>query len=141
MDEIDQAIVRVVKRDARVSYRDLGREVGLSPNAAADRLRRLLRTGALRLVAVVDPAADVRLRVLIDVRLREDQSDDAFEAALPHLPAIVEANHVTGSYDYLLRADLADAASLDKLARELKLHYGVAVMSTRLILRTTLPLR
>ena len=77
MDAIDREIVRTVQHDPRISYRDLGRAVGLSPNAAADRLRRLLRSGVLQILAVVDPGADVRLRVLIDVQLRQDQSDDA----------------------------------------------------------------
>lgn len=141
MDAIDRDIVRSVQRDPRISYRDLGRAVGLSPNAAADRLRRLLRTGVLRILAIVDPGADARLRVLLDVQLRPDQSDDAFEAALHDLPAITEANHVTGAFDYQLRADLPDAASLDRLVRELKRRAGVAATSTRVILRTTLPRR
>ena len=130
-----------MQRDARVSYRDLGRAVGLSPNAAAECLRRLLRSRVLRILAVVDPGADTRLRVLIDVQLRPDQSDDAFEAALHDLPAITEAHHVSGAFDYLLRADLPDAASLDRLVRELKRLLGVAATSTRVILRTTLPRR
>ena len=141
MDAIDREIVRTVQRDPRISYRDLGRAVGLSPNAAADRLRRLLRSGVLQILAVVDPGADVRLRVLIDVQLRQDQSDDAFEAALRDLPAITEANHVTGTFDYLMRADLSDAASLDRLLRELKQRTGVAATNTRVILRTTIPRR
>lgn len=139
MDRLDREIVRAVQRDARVSYRDLGRAVGLSSNAAADRLRRLLRTGVLRILAIVDPGADTRLRVLIDVRLSSDQSDDAFEAALHEQPAITEANHVTGSFDYLLRADLPDADSLDRLVRHLKQQAGVAATNTRVILRTSLP--
>jgi len=139
MDAIDREIVRIVQQDARVSYRDLGRAAGLSPNAAADRLRRLLRSGALRILAVVDPGADARLRVLIEVQLRPDQSDDAFEAAIGDLPVITEANHVTGTFGYLLRADLPDAVGLDRLLRELKRRTGVAATNTRVILRTTLP--
>jgi DNA-binding Lrp family transcriptional regulator len=40
IDAIDREIIRIMQHEARVSYRDLGRAVGLSPNAAADRLRR-----------------------------------------------------------------------------------------------------
>jgi len=57
------------------------------------------------------------------------------------LPAITEANHVTGTFDYLMRADLPDTASLDRLLRELKRRAGVAATSTRAILRTTLAQR
>lgn len=141
VDAIDREIVGALQRDARMSYRDLGRAVGLSSNAAADRLRRLLRTGVLSIMAIVDAGADARLRVLIDVRLQPEQSDDAFEAVLASFPTITEANHVTGAFDYLLRADLADAASLDGLLRELKQRAGVAATNTRVVLRTTLPRR
>src|SRR5215510_15214838 len=61
------------------------------------------------------------------------------EAAIGDLPVIIEANHVTGTFDYLLRADLPDAAGLDRLLRELKRRTGVAATNTRVILRTTLP--
>ena len=40
-----------------------------------------------------------------------------------------------------MRADLPDAASLDRLLRELKQRTGVAATNTRVILRTTLPRR
>ena len=94
-----------------------------------------------RILAVVDPGADTRLRVLIDVQLRPDQSDDAFEAALHGLPAITEANHVTGTFDYSLRADLPDLADLDRLLRELERRPEVAASSARVIVWTTLPRR
>lgn len=141
MDEIDREIIGVVRQDARVSYRDLGRAVGLSSNAAADRLRRLLRRGVLKFLAVVDPSADTRLRVLIDVRLRPEQTEAAFQKALWAMPTIVECNHVTGGFDYLLRADLPAAAALDELLRDLKRRAGVAASNTRVILRTTFPER
>ena len=57
MDAIDREIIRIVQHDARVSYRDLGRAAGLSPNAAADRLRRLLRIPGLRLALGLTGAA------------------------------------------------------------------------------------
>jgi DNA-binding Lrp family transcriptional regulator len=55
------------------------------------------------------------------------------------VPRPMPASHVTGTFDYLLRADLPDAAALDRLLRELKRRAGVAATNTRVILRTTLP--
>ena len=56
-------------RDARLSYRDLGARVGLSANAAADRVRRLRRDGMITgFTATIDPgAAGRRLHALIEV--------------------------------------------------------------------------
>ncbi|MFF1869425.1 MULTISPECIES: Lrp/AsnC family transcriptional regulator [Streptomycetaceae] len=138
MDELDSEILGLLRADARISYRDLGARVGLSSNAAADRVRRLVRTGVIRgFTTLVDPAADSRpgLTVFIDVTLRPETDSDAFETTVLRLPGVTEAVHVTGAHDYLLRARAADAAALDHLLRRLKHEAGVAHSSTRLALR------
>jgi Lrp/AsnC family leucine-responsive transcriptional regulator len=40
-DEIDWNIIQLVQKDARISFAELGRRVGLSPPSAAERVRRL----------------------------------------------------------------------------------------------------
>ncbi|MEV8534312.1 Lrp/AsnC family transcriptional regulator [Streptomyces sp. NPDC051211] len=138
MDRLDREILGILQQDARISYRDLGVRVGLSANAAADRVRRMRRDGVIRgFTVLVDPAADTRggLVVFIDVTLRLDTTNDAFEQAITRLPGITEAVHVTGAHDYLVRARAADPAALDVLLRRLKTEAGVAQSSTRIALR------
>ena len=43
IDAVDSEILSVLKQDARIPWQMLGERVGLSANAAADRVRRLLR--------------------------------------------------------------------------------------------------
>jgi Lrp/AsnC family leucine-responsive transcriptional regulator len=140
MDDIDREILSQLVRDGRISYRDLGAAVGLSANAAADRVRRLRRAGVIAgFTAIVDPAAgDRRLEAVIDVKLRPEQDDDGFEAAIERWPAIVEAAHLTGRADYELRVACRDAAELDDLLRRLKREARAAETETRIVLRTAL---
>jgi Lrp/AsnC family leucine-responsive transcriptional regulator len=138
MDATDRAILAELQRNARLSFQDLGRQVGLSSNATADRVRKLESSGVIRgYTTIVDPlgASPAALDVFIDVRLRTDVDPDTFDASLRALPAIVEACHVTGSFDFLLRARVADAATLDRLLRELKRSVGVSESQTRIVLR------
>ncbi|MEU6892039.1 Lrp/AsnC family transcriptional regulator [Streptomyces sp. NPDC046557] len=138
MDRLDRDILGILREDARISYRDLGARVGLSANATADRVRRMRRDGViLGFTVVVDPAADTRggLVVFIDLTLREGVSNEEFEQCVVRLPGITEVVHVTGAYDYLVRARAADAAALDALLRRLKREAGVAQSSTRIALR------
>ncbi|MFE3324928.1 Lrp/AsnC family transcriptional regulator [Streptomyces sp. NPDC059176] len=139
MDRIDSDILGVLREDARISYRDLGVRVGLSANAAADRVRRMRRDGVIRgFTTLVDPAAGRRegLVVFIDITLRLDTTNEEFEAVVLKLPGITEVVHVTGAYDYLVRARAADPAELDALLRRLKRDAGVAQSSTRIALRS-----
>ena len=68
MDRFDREILRRLQDDGRSSFTDIGKAVHLSPNAVAERVRRLSREGVIRAVrAIVDPRAtgsfDYALRV------------------------------------------------------------------------------
>ena len=84
MDAIDREILGALMRNGRISYRDLGAAVGLSANAAADRVRRLRRDGVITgFTATVDQGAAGRgLVALIDVRLAAAGTNEAFEEAM-----------------------------------------------------------
>ncbi|MDM7829799.1 Lrp/AsnC family transcriptional regulator [Cellulomonas edaphi] len=145
MDAIDDEIIRELTADARLPYRELGARVGLSANAAAARVRRLLSSGVIRgfTVASAPQAGRGRppgLEVFIEVRLAPDATNEGFTAALlqpPGFPQLLDAVHVTGSYDYLLHAVVPDPPALDALVRRLKREAGVAQTFTRLALRGT----
>lgn len=139
MDAVDRDILDALRTDARMSYRSLGARVGLSANAAADRVRRLIATGVIRgFVTLTDETAtsDTRLDLIVDARLRPDTDPETFEAALARLPWITEAVHVTGAWDYQLRVRVPNAARIDELIRVLKRETGVEATQTRLVLRT-----
>ena len=138
MDDIDRVILEELVRNGRASYRELGAVAGLSANAAADRVRRLVGSGAItRFEAVVDQAAAGRgLAALIDVRLTRDQTNDGFESDLTSLDGVVYAAHVTGGFDYHLQVACADTTELDRMLRTLKRDFGVAHTETRVVLKT-----
>jgi Lrp/AsnC family leucine-responsive transcriptional regulator len=140
MDQLDRAILGELVRNARISYRDLGAAVGLSANAAADRVRRLRRDGVITgFTATVDPgAAGRRLVALIDVRLAAAGTNEAFEAEVAGLEAVTDALHVTGRFDYQLRVACHDTAELDRLLRRLKRGGGVTETETRVVLRSAI---
>ena len=140
MDALDREILGALVRDARLSYRDLGARVGLSANAAADRVRRLRRDGVITgFTATIDPgAAGRRLHALIDVNMASEHTNDSFEATVAKLEAVIDADHVTGRFDYQLRVACHDTAELDRLLRQLKTELGVAETETRVVLRSAI---
>ena len=141
VDATDREILSLLRQDARISYRDLAAHVGLSANATADRVRRLRADGVIRaFVAVVDERADpdARLDLLVDARLRPDTDPASLEATLSAHPAVVEALHVTGAWDYQLRVRVPGAGHVDALVRWLKRDGGVEATQTRLVLGSVL---
>jgi Lrp/AsnC family leucine-responsive transcriptional regulator len=138
MDAVDSEILSLLRDDGRLSWRDLGAAVGLSANAAADRVRRLREAGVITgFVALVDPAAGGRrLEALVGVTLSPGTDSDGFSAAAARLDAVTEVLHLAGAPDYQLRVSVRDTAELDTLLRVLRLRLGVADTETKIILRS-----
>ena len=138
MDDTDAEILRVLREDGRISCSDLGAAVGLSANAAAERVRRLRRAGVITgFVAQVDPAAGGRtVEALVGVTLTTGTDSDTFAAAAARLAPVSEVLHLTGAPDYQLRVSCRDTAELDVLLRTLRNRLGAADTETTIILRS-----
>jgi Lrp/AsnC family leucine-responsive transcriptional regulator len=141
IDAVDSEILRLLREDARVSWRDLGAAVGLSANAAADRVRRLRRAGIITgFAAQVDPAAGGRqLQALVSVTLLPSIDSDEFATLSDKLQPVSEVLHLAGAPDYQLRVACRDTAELDGLLRTLRRKLGVADTETKIILRSGPP--
>jgi Lrp/AsnC family leucine-responsive transcriptional regulator len=136
LDAIDRALVQALCVDGRASYQELGKTIGLSPTATADRVRRLVRTGVIRgFRAVVDAQHIGRtVEAAIDVRLELGTDRDEFVAVLRSHPAVVEAVHVTGHFDYQLRVLCSGTTELDAVLGSLKSNGIVVETATRVML-------
>jgi Lrp/AsnC family leucine-responsive transcriptional regulator len=137
LDEIDRRILDHLRRDARISWRQLGESVHLSPTSAADRVRRMERDGVIEGYTVrVDPEALGRsVRAVVDVSLGAGDQVDAFEDRLAQRDEVVFAAYVTGSADYSIIVECRGADGLDAFVRWLRADAGVARTETKLLLR------
>lgn len=137
MDDIDRELLRLLLEDGRATYQELAKEVRLSPNTTADRVRRLRRAGVISgYYAKVDLAAlDHSLVMLTDIRLRDDVLSEDFQEGLTSVPQVISAFHTTGEYDYQLRIACRDAREFERVADLLKRNHGVRESRSRLLLR------
>jgi len=137
LDALDLRILRVLQEDARISWRELGEQVHLSPTSAADRVRRLERDGIIEGYTVrVDPEALGRtVRAVVDVSLGPGDQVERFEAALADRDEIAFAAYVTGTADYSIVVECQGADGLDAFVRWLRADAGVARTETKLLLR------
>ena len=139
MDAIDRRITDILAVDGRASFSHIGRQVGLSTNAAAARIRRLERDGVIlgyrAVLADHEPAARVGIEALVDVRLQPERDSERFLLWARTRGEVVDAVHVTGPYDYWLHVQVSDIPALDALLRTLKRDAGAIQTQTRIALR------
>ena len=123
IDQIDRRILNLLARDAGLTSAALGERVGLSPSAAHRRVRLLEQRGMidgyrarLSKSARGNPSI-VFVEVTLSGQSREALA--AFEQAIEACDEITEAHLMTGESDYLLKLEVREGDSYERIHREL----------------------
>jgi Lrp/AsnC family transcriptional regulator, leucine-responsive regulatory protein len=142
LDATDFRIINLLRENGRASFSQLGDEVGLSPHGAADRVRRLERSGVITgfTITVAQDGIGRSLDAFVDVRLQSKTTPEAFERTVSALPAVRELAFVTGRFDYHVRVACRDADDLDQTVRAIRREGGAAQTETRIVLKSSTPM-
>jgi Lrp/AsnC family leucine-responsive transcriptional regulator len=112
LNRIDRNILRILQADGRTSYAELSRQIGLSTTPCIERVKRLEKSGVIRgYQAVLDPDyLDAGLVVFVQIRLNRTSQDifAEFKRHAAALPEVQECYLVSGNFDYLIKARVAD---------------------------------
>jgi Lrp/AsnC family leucine-responsive transcriptional regulator len=116
LDDPNLRLLAELQQDARLSFAELGRRVGLSSPAVAERLGRLEETGVIQAYrAEIDPRAlGLTLGVVIRIRPAPRELHKVAELA-QRTPEIVECQRITGEDCYFMKAHVRDVEHLEEL--------------------------
>ena len=116
MDEIDRRLLEELQRDARLTRSELGKRVGLSPSAVADRVRRLEESGAiLGYRAELDPRSlGYEMAAIVRVQPVMGQLKKIAEVAA-ETAEVIECQRVTGEDCYVMNIVFRSIDDLEAL--------------------------
>ena len=113
IDSIDEQIARLLGQDARQNSETLAKQLNLSSATVRRRLRKLIHSGLLRIVGVVDPGKfGFPVAVVITLDVAHEKLESAMET-LAKRPEIRWVSTTTGRFDIIV---LARFRSNDRLA-------------------------
>jgi Lrp/AsnC family leucine-responsive transcriptional regulator len=137
VDERDLEIIAALQEDARATYADVGRRVGLAASSVHDRVRKLERSGAIRAYrADIDPEkVGLFVTAFIAVSpLDASQPDDLPDRVLD-LPEVEDCYSVAGEANYILKVRTRTTGELEDLIRRLR-EKGEVQTRTTIVLST-----
>jgi Lrp/AsnC family transcriptional regulator, leucine-responsive regulatory protein len=116
LDDTNRRLLAELHGDARLSLAELGRRVGLSSPAVAERLARLERDGVIRgYRADVDPRAlGFTMGAVIRVRPAPRQIPKVAEAARA-TPEVAECHRITGEDCFFIKAHVRSVEHLEEI--------------------------
>lgn len=132
LDERDLAIIAALQDDARATYADVGKRVGLSASAVHERVRKLEHHGVIRgYRAVVDPEAiGLFVTALIAATPLDPQQPDDLPVRVREFPEVEDCYSVAGEANYVLKVRTRTTSELEDLIRRLREKASVATNTT-----------
>jgi len=132
LDERDLAILAALQGDARATYADVGRRVGLSASSVHERVRKLEQSGAIRgYRAELDPRAlGLDVTALIAVTPLDPSQPDDLPERVEEFPEVADCYSVAGEASYILKVRVRTPERLEDLIRRLREKGGVQTRTT-----------
>lgn len=139
MDTKDRQILEILQEDGRIAHTRLAEIVDLSAPAVLARVRKLEERGIIRgYQAIVEPETvgnPIISYVSVSLAHHRREPLEQFSARIRQLPQILEAYHLTGETDYLLKIAVPSIPALEKfLTGQISTIPGVDKVRTSMVL-------
>jgi Lrp/AsnC family leucine-responsive transcriptional regulator len=139
LDRTDLKILRELQANARLSNTELARRINLSPTPCSERVKTLERQGFIdSYQARLSPKLlDLELLVFVEITLQRTSPDvfAEFSEAVRQRPEVLECHLVSGNFDYLIKARVADMKAYRELLGETLLMLpGVSESRTYVVM-------
>ena len=133
LDKLDRRILALLQKDGRLSMKDLGEQVGLSITPCIERVKRMERDGVISgYHARVNPAAlGASLLMFVQITLSNKSGEmfDQFRREVQRIPQVLECHLVSGEFDYIIKARIAEMSEYRKLLGDILLQLPGAAQS------------
>jgi Lrp/AsnC family leucine-responsive transcriptional regulator len=137
IDDIDRKLLAMLQSNGRTSLAELAGAVGLAISSVNERVRKLNDREVIEGVyASLSPSAlHLDLLAFIFVGWTDPATEAIFLARVAEEPAILEAHHVTGAWNYLLKVRTHTTRDLEAfLGTIVKAVPGVQRTETLIVL-------
>ena len=120
LDEVGWQLLSILQEEARVSYAELGRQVGLSLPAVAERVRRMEEAGIIRGYRAEVDLSQINLSVMAFIRISiGGEQYPALISLARDLSEVVECHHLTGEDSFILKVVATSIPHLESLITRL----------------------
>lgn len=121
-DEKDEAILRELRRNGKITLTELGFKLGLSPASIKNRIDKLEKLGAIRgYTAVVEPTfLNEFIQAIIEIEvIRDGPHVNTQLYAIGRLENVLGIYRKTGEFPIMIRANFKDMGELNRFVEYL----------------------
>jgi len=137
LDEVDKAILRKLQRDARISFRDIAKEVGTSEATVFVRVKKLQKNGVIKAFrAIINPEGVGKNVTAFALVKADPRSYPKVLTELQGFDEVCEVYDVTGAYYSIIKMRTSTSEQLAQVLDRIGQIGGITGTETVIVLRT-----
>lgn len=141
LDDVGLNILFELQENARISFSEVGRRVGLTPPAVAERVRRMEEAGIITGYHASVNAEKLGRPITVFIRVdAQDGNTAPIRRRVLDMPQVMECHKLTGSDDVLIKACFASVQEMEAVLIEISAYGEVntSVVLSSVVTRRTI---
>ena len=133
IDDLDRKILKIITQNARIPFKDVAAECGVSRAAVHQRVQKMFESGVITGSSyhVAPKSLGYQLCVYIGISMEKASMYNQVIAALEKIPEVVEAQYTLGAFGLLIKVYAHDNEHLlSLLNNKIQIIPGVADTTT-----------
>ena len=135
MDELDLKILQLLQKNARLSYREIARELNVAVGTVYNRIKRMEEEGIIKgfCVAIDYEKVGFGLTAVIGIKAK-GREIVRIEREIAKNPRVMQVYDVTGEYDIIAIAKFQNRADMNRFVKWLLSLEGVEKTNTSVVM-------
>jgi DNA-binding Lrp family transcriptional regulator len=141
VDELDMKILRLLRDDARLSYRNIAKTLNISTGTISQRIRKLQESGVIKKFTTIIDSASVgkHCTLLVMIRSRPGARLEEIVREIEDLDESCCIHTITGDFNLHVMLRLPDHDAAADFLEELRNLEGVQFLTSYVVLRSYKP--
>jgi DNA-binding Lrp family transcriptional regulator len=135
VDEISEMILKLLEKNARMTYVDIGKAIGLSEGAVRNRVQSLVEEGVIRRFTI-EKNIQVGVRALTMIAVNPSIPTFEISQKVDELRGVEKIYEVTGEYDIIMVSTGSNIEGINRVIEDIRKINGVEKTNTIIVLRT-----
>jgi len=135
MDDLDQKIIEILKKDSRTSFVDIGKTIGLSEAAVRRRVQNLIEKNMIRKFTI-EISEQQGASAITLITTNPQTPTQKMTEQLRNMKGVDVVYEITGQYDIAVILSAPSIPEINACIDDVRRIDGVANTNTLIILRT-----
>ena len=135
VDEINEKILALLEENSRMTYVEIGAQVGLSEGAVRNRIQSLVSEDVIKRFTI-EKSISHGVRALTMIAVEPGIPTFEVSKKVNELEGVEQIYEVTGEYDIVMVSHGINIESINKVIEDIRKINGVEKTNTIIVLRT-----